>query len=78
MKATWAMAAATACLMGGCAGGVGLVTLPGEFRTAERQVDYRKEGLQQPPDGYAWYSYAGEYVLAARLSGRVKASLPAS
>lgn len=72
------IAAMAACGLSGCAGGFGMDTLPGEYRTAERMVDPHKKGLAPAPAGYAWYSYGGEYVLAARLSGRVKSSVPGS
>jgi hypothetical protein len=34
-------------------------------------------GLAAAPKGYAWYRDSGEYVLAAKLSGRVLRSQPA-
>jgi hypothetical protein len=34
-------------------------------------------GLTAPPKGYAWYRDSGEYILAAKLSGRVLRSQPA-
>ena len=39
-----------------------------DWRSAQR-VDYREHHLRQPPYGYEWREYNGQYVLAAIATG---------
>lgn len=44
--------------------------VPPQYRTQHYVVnDWRRHGLKQPPRGYQWVQYGGDYLLVAIASG---------
>lgn len=57
----------------GCAG----VEIAPSRAMNEPVTNLRAAGLGAPPAGYGWYRDGAEYILAAKLSGRVLRTQPA-
>jgi hypothetical protein len=52
---------------------MGVETLPAKSHI----VNSAAAGLPDPPNGYSWFRNGPEFVLAAKLSGRVVRAVPA-
>ena len=76
MRMSYATTMACSLLALAAAGCAGVEVAPSRAMN-EPVANPRALGLAAPPNGYGWYRDGSEYVLAAKLSGRVLRTQPA-